>query len=39
MTLLRDLMAADLERGLDEIVRGGHEVAPAWRILARMAIS
>jgi hypothetical protein len=33
MTLLRDLMLADLERGL-EIVRGGHEVMPAWRVLA-----
>ena len=34
MTLLHDLMVADLERGMD-IVRGGHEIVPAWRILAR----
>jgi hypothetical protein len=33
MTLLRELMLADLERGL-EIVRGGHAVVPAWRVLA-----
>jgi hypothetical protein len=33
MTLLRDLMLADLERGL-AIARDGHEVVPAWRILA-----
>ena len=33
MTLMRDLMLADLERGLS-IVRDGHEVVPAWRILA-----
>jgi hypothetical protein len=26
-------MLADLERGL-EIVRGGHAVVPAWRVLA-----
>jgi hypothetical protein len=34
MTYLRELMFADLllERGL-EIVRGGHEVVPAWRVL------
>jgi hypothetical protein len=31
MTLIRDLMLADLERGL-QIVRQGHEVVPAWRI-------
>ena len=29
---LRDLMLADLERGL-AIVRDGHEIIPAWRIL------
>jgi hypothetical protein len=33
MTLLRDLMLADLEHGL-AIARDGHEVGPAWRILA-----
>jgi hypothetical protein len=33
MTLLRDMMVADLERAL-EIVRDGHEVVPAWRVLA-----
>jgi hypothetical protein len=33
MTLLRDMMVADLERGL-EIVRDGHEVVPTWRVLA-----
>ena len=33
MTLLRDLMFADLKRGL-AIARDGHEVVPAWRILA-----
>jgi hypothetical protein len=33
MTLLRDLMLANLERGL-AIARDGHEVVPAWRILA-----
>jgi hypothetical protein len=33
MTLLRDLMLADLERGL-AIARDCHEVVPAWRILA-----
>src|ERR1700691_4146672 len=33
MTLLRDFMLADLERGL-AIARDGHEVVPAWRILA-----
>ena len=33
MTLLRDLMLADLERGL-AIARDGHEVVPAWRVLA-----
>ena len=33
MTLLRDLMLADLERGL-AITRDGHEVVPAWRVLA-----
>jgi hypothetical protein len=33
MMLLRDLMLADLERGL-AIARDGHEVVPAWRILA-----
>jgi hypothetical protein len=33
MTLLRDLMFAELERGL-EIVRDGHEVVPAWRVLS-----
>jgi hypothetical protein len=33
MTFMRDLMLAELERGL-EIVREGHEVVPAWRILA-----
>jgi hypothetical protein len=33
MTLLRDLMLADLERGL-AIARDRHEVVPAWRILA-----
>jgi hypothetical protein len=33
MTLFRDLMLADLERGL-AIARDGHEVVPAWRILA-----
>jgi hypothetical protein len=33
MTLLRELMLADLERGL-EIVRGGHTVVPTWRVLA-----
>ena len=33
MTLLCDLMLADLERGL-AIARDGHEVVPAWRILA-----
>jgi hypothetical protein len=33
MTLLRELMLADLERGL-KIVRDGHEVVPAWRVLA-----
>ena len=38
MTLLRDLMLADLESGL-AIVRDGHEVVPAWRVLARMATS
>jgi hypothetical protein len=30
MTLLLDLMLADLERGL-AIARDGHEVVPAWR--------
>jgi hypothetical protein len=34
MTLLRDLMLADLERGLAHGARDGHEVVPAWRILA-----
>jgi hypothetical protein len=29
---LRDVMLADLERGL-AIVRNGHEIIPAWRIL------
>jgi hypothetical protein len=33
VTLLRELMLADLERGL-EIVRGGHAVVRAWRVLA-----
>jgi hypothetical protein len=33
MTLLHEMMLADLERGL-EIVRGGHSVVPAWRVLA-----
>ena len=33
MTLLRDLMLADLEHGL-AIARDGHEVVPAWRVLA-----
>jgi hypothetical protein len=33
MTLLRELMLADLERGL-EIVRGGHTVVPTRRVLA-----
>jgi hypothetical protein len=33
MMLLRDYMVVDLERGL-EIMRGGLEVVPAWRILA-----
>jgi hypothetical protein len=33
MTPLRELTLADLERGL-EIVRGGHAVVPAWRVLA-----
>src|ERR1700761_4891430 len=33
MTVLRDLMLADLERGLD-LVRDGHEVVPTWRILS-----
>jgi hypothetical protein len=32
MSALRDLMLADLERGL-AIVRDGHEVVPIWRIL------
>jgi hypothetical protein len=32
MTLLRDMMVADLERGL-EIVRDGHEVVPTWRVV------
>ena len=33
MTLMRDLMLADLARAL-QIVQDGHEVVPAWRILA-----
>jgi hypothetical protein len=33
VTLLRDLMLADLEHGL-AIARDGHEVVPAWRVLA-----
>ena len=33
MTLMRDLMLADLARAL-QIVQGGHEVVPTWRILA-----
>ena len=32
MSSLRDLMLADLESGL-AIVRDGHEIIPAWRIL------
>jgi hypothetical protein len=33
VTLLRDLMLADLEHGL-AIAHDGHEVAPEWRVLA-----